>query len=62
MQSNIPWVFAGGDAVLGPQTAAKAIYQARLAAESMHRFLEGRNLKTDRTDIWRGLPGGKKEN
>jgi len=61
MQSNIPWVFAGGDAVLGPQTAAKAIYQARLAAESMHRFLSGQDLKANRTDIWRGLPVGKKE-
>lgn len=60
MQTNVDWIFAGGDGVLGPETAAKAIYQGKLAAESIHRFLEGRDLKTDRTDIWRGLEGDKK--
>jgi glutamate synthase (NADPH/NADH) small chain len=48
MQTNIDWVFAGGDAVLGPQTAAKAVYQGKVAAESIHRFMEGRNLKEGR--------------
>ncbi len=61
MQTNIPWIFAGGDAVLGPQTAAKAIYQAKIAAESIRRFLEGEDLKANRTDIWTGLPSKKKE-
>ncbi len=45
LQSNIPWVFAGGDAVLGPQTAAKAVHQGRVAAGSMQRFIEGRALQ-----------------
>ncbi|NOX25350.1 MAG: FAD-dependent oxidoreductase, partial [Deltaproteobacteria bacterium] len=35
LQANVPWVFAGGDAVLGPQTAAKAVHQGRVAAESI---------------------------
>lgn len=48
MQSSLPWLFAGGDAVLGPETAAKAVYQAKEAAESMLRFLEGRDLKEGR--------------
>ena len=48
LQSNIPWIFAGGDAVLGPQTAAKAVYQGKVAAESMHRFIEGKDLKEGR--------------
>ncbi len=48
MQSSVDWVFAGGDAVLGPETAAKAIFQAKEAAESMIRFLEGRDLKEGR--------------
>lgn len=48
MQTNVDWVFAGGDAVLGPQTAAKAVYQGKVAAESIHRFLEGRDLKEGR--------------
>lgn len=48
LQTSVPWVFAGGDAVLGPQTAAKAVYQAKVAAESIHRFIEGRDLKEGR--------------
>ncbi|HSH13129.1 MAG TPA: FAD-dependent oxidoreductase, partial [Desulfurivibrionaceae bacterium] len=51
MQSSLPWLFAGGDAVLGPETAAKAIYQAKEAAESMLRFLEGRDLKEGRVEF-----------
>lgn len=41
MQSSVEWIFAGGDAVLGPQTVAKAIYQAKKAAESIKYYLEG---------------------
>ncbi len=48
MQCSVPWVFAAGDAVLGPQTVAKAVHQARQAAESIHRFLQGRDLKEGR--------------
>ena len=44
MQTNIPWVFSGGDSVLGPQTAAKAVYQGKVAAESIRRFFEGEDL------------------
>jgi glutamate synthase (NADPH/NADH) small chain len=48
LQTSVPWIFAGGDAVLGPQTAAKAVYQGKVAAESIHRFIEGRDLKVGR--------------
>ncbi len=48
MQSSVDWIFAGGDAVLGPQTAAKAAYQGKEAAESIIRFLEGRDLEEGR--------------
>lgn len=48
MQTSEPWVFAAGDAVLGPQTVAKAVFQAKEAAESIKRFLEGTDLKVDR--------------
>jgi glutamate synthase (NADPH/NADH) small chain len=48
MQSSVPWIFAGGDAVLGPQTVAKAVYQAKEAAESIKRFLEGDDLEAGR--------------
>jgi glutamate synthase (NADPH/NADH) small chain len=44
LQTNVAWVFAGGDNVLGPQTAAKAVYQGKVAAESIQRYLEGRDL------------------
>jgi glutamate synthase (NADPH/NADH) small chain len=44
LQTNVEWVFAGGDNVLGPQTAAKAVYQGKVAAESIQRYLEGRDL------------------
>jgi glutamate synthase (NADPH/NADH) small chain len=48
-QTNVEWIFAAGDAVLGPQTVAKAVYQAKEAAESIVRYLEGRDLKEGRT-------------
>ncbi|MEW6429070.1 MAG: NAD(P)-dependent oxidoreductase [Thermodesulfobacteriota bacterium] len=47
-QSSVPWLFAAGDAVLGPQTAAKAVYQAKVAAESIRRYLEGEDLHAGR--------------
>lgn len=40
METNVDWIFAGGDAVLGPQTAAKAVWQGKVAATSMKNFLE----------------------
>ena len=48
LQTSEPWIFAGGDAVLGPQTVAKAVFQGKIAAESIKRFLEGRDLKKGR--------------
>jgi len=51
MQSSVDWIFAGGDAVLGPETAAKAIFQAKEAAESIIRYLEGKDLKEGREEF-----------
>ncbi|MDH3329631.1 MAG: NAD(P)-dependent oxidoreductase [Desulfobulbaceae bacterium] len=48
LQTSIKWIFAGGDNVLGPQTAAKAVYQGKVAAESIQRYLEGKDLVKDR--------------
>jgi glutamate synthase (NADPH/NADH) small chain len=48
MQTSVDWVFAAGDAVLGPQTVAKAVFQAKEAAESIRRYLEGADLKAGR--------------
>ena len=48
MQTSEEWIFAAGDAVLGPQTVAKAVYQAKEAAASIKRYLEGKDLKEGR--------------
>ena len=48
LQTSIEYMFAGGDDVLGPQTVAKAVYQAKVAAESIERYLNGQDLKEDR--------------
>ena len=48
LQTSVEWLFAGGDNVLGPQTVAKAVYQGKVAAESMQRFMEGKDLREDR--------------
>lgn len=48
LQTQIEWIFAGGDNVLGPQTVAKAVYQGKVAAESIECFLKGRDLKENR--------------
>jgi len=48
LQTSVEWIFAGGDNVLGPQTAAKAVYQGKVAAESIYKYLEGKDLMEDR--------------
>ncbi|MFP3984082.1 MAG: FAD-dependent oxidoreductase [Desulfurivibrionaceae bacterium] len=59
MQTSEDWIFAAGDAVLGPQTVAKAVNQAREAAESMVRYMEGMDLKEGREPF--SLEGDKSE-
>jgi formate dehydrogenase major subunit len=41
LSTNLPGVFAGGDAVLGADLAVRAVAAGRLAAVSMHQFLSG---------------------
>ncbi|HEB51532.1 MAG TPA: NAD(P)-dependent oxidoreductase [Desulfobulbus sp.] len=48
LQTSVEWLFAGGDNVLGPQTVAKAVYQGKVAAESMQRFMEGQDMHEGR--------------
>lgn len=40
--TNLPGVFAGGDAVSGPDLAVRAVAAGRIAAESIHQYLSGR--------------------
>ena len=42
LQTSVEWIFAGGDTVLGPRTVAKAVCQGLDAAESMHRYMQGK--------------------
>src|ERR1019366_8001977 len=41
LATNLPGVFAGGDAVLGSDLAVRAVAAGRIAAASIHQFLRG---------------------
>jgi len=45
LQTNVPGIFAGGDAVTGPKTIIDAIGAGHRAAASMDRYLRGEKLK-----------------
>jgi NADPH-dependent glutamate synthase beta subunit-like oxidoreductase len=47
-ETNVPGVFAGGDAVSGPGTVVEALSLGRRAAESAHRFLCGEAQRLER--------------
>ncbi|MEW6243426.1 MAG: NAD(P)-binding protein [Bacillota bacterium] len=48
LETSVPGVFAGGDAVTGPATVVEAVAAGKRAAESILRYLEGRDLREDR--------------
>ena len=48
LQTSIPWVFAGGDAVTGPAAAVDAVAAGKRAAESIRRFIQGLDLAEGR--------------
>jgi heterodisulfide reductase subunit A2 len=52
LQTPIDWVFAGGDAFYGPKSVVDAIASGKTAAESMHRFINGQDLKEGREKSW----------
>jgi len=47
-ETSIPGVFTGGDAATGPATVVEAVAAGREAAESITRYLNGQDMKTDR--------------
>ena len=55
LQSDDPDIFAGGDAVRGPQTVVEAIADGRRAAISIDRYLEGQDLRLDRDIEWKAI-------
>jgi len=42
--TNVEGVFAGGDAVTGPKTVINAIAAGKIAAESIDRYLQGKDI------------------
>jgi NADH-quinone oxidoreductase subunit F len=50
-QTSVPWVFAGGDAVLGPASVVEAVGQAEAAAVAIDTFLTGAEHA-----FWRDAP------
>jgi NADPH-dependent glutamate synthase beta subunit-like oxidoreductase len=46
LETSMPGVFAGGDAVLGPATVIEAIVAGKRAAVSIDRYLKGRDIET----------------
>ena len=43
LQTRIPGVFAGGDSISGGATVIQALGEGRTAAQSIHRYLSGKN-------------------
>lgn len=48
LQTQIEWVFAGGDALYGPKTVVEAVASGKKVAESIKRYIEGEDLTLDR--------------
>jgi NADPH-dependent glutamate synthase beta subunit-like oxidoreductase/Pyruvate/2-oxoacid:ferredoxin oxidoreductase delta subunit len=51
LATDVPGVFAGGDAVTGPATVIEAIAAGKRAAKSIARYLRGEDLAAGRT-LW----------
>jgi len=43
---------AGGDALYGPKSVVEAVACGKDAAESIHRYINGRDLREDRSQDW----------
>ncbi len=52
LQTQIEWVFAGGDALYGPRTVVEAVASGKKGAESIKRYIEGNDLSVGRE--WEG--------
>ncbi len=48
LETDIPGIFAGGDAVTGPRTYIEAMAAGRKAAISIDRYMQGKDLHADR--------------
>jgi NADPH-dependent glutamate synthase beta subunit-like oxidoreductase len=60
LQSDDPDIFAGGDAARGARTVIEAIADGRQAAISIHRYLNGQNLRLGREAQLNGITNPQK--
>lgn len=49
LETSVPGVFAGGDCITGPNNVVEAMAAGLRAAESIDRYLQGRNLEVGRS-------------
>ena len=61
LQSDDPDIFAGGDAVRGPQSIIEAIADGKQAATSIDFFIKGRDLKLGREVELKAITNPQKE-
>jgi NADPH-dependent glutamate synthase beta subunit-like oxidoreductase len=61
LQSDDPDIFAGGDAVRGPQSVIEAIADGREGAISIDRYLSGQNLRLGRDRAFKAITEPQKE-
>ncbi len=52
LETNLPGVFTGGDFFYGPKSVVEAVACGKEVAESIHRYLNNLDLKTDRQKDW----------
>jgi heterodisulfide reductase subunit A-like polyferredoxin len=52
LETSISGVFAGGDVLYGPKSVVEAVECGKEAAESIHRYLNGMDLKEGREKDW----------
>ncbi len=52
LQTPVEWVFAGGDAVYGPQSVVDAVASGKAAAESICRYINGLDLLEEHKKSW----------
>ena len=55
LQSNIPYVFAAGDAATGPSLVVEAIGGGRRAARSIHQYLTGEKMTSKPGELLKKL-------
>ena len=52
LQTDTPWIFAGGDVVVGPKTVIEAIAMGKEAALSIDRYFQGLDLREGREKVF----------